>query len=176
MNPKSPKHSDFCTHIDNKEDKDILTRKLFDVNMRLFKTSQEYKNIVLHVCEYLKWSTVQEKEGYKRPHGWSGANAGIPFNIICVMNEGRPLIMINPRMRTDGEIQDVRSNCGSLTLTAPVTIYRQRFTYVEFYNEEGKFCEWHQIPPTPGFTIQHEVEHNLGILITDKPGPEAEES
>ncbi len=118
------RHSDYCTHIKNPEDKDVLTRKLFDVNMRLFNTSVQYQNIILSICNYIHWNTKTEKEGYKKPHGFSGANAGIPFNIIGV-NRGVTDIMINPKiLKTYGNKVESESNCGSLTLEKPIKIWR----------------------------------------------------
>lgn len=160
------KHLDYCTHMQFPEDQDILTRKLFDVNMRLFHSSKAYRLIVLESCQYLRWCTDTEKEGYKKPHGYSGANAGIPWNIIAVKVGEYPDVMINPKIINGrGAIKKVNTNCGSLTLDAPITIYREEFVTVEWYNTDGVF-QRAEFGPTPGFTIQHEIQHNLGTLIT----------
>ena len=76
------KHLDWCTHVQFESDKDILTRKNFDVNMRLFHANAEYRKIIQNISNYIGNCAVTTKEGYKTPHGWSGANAGFPFNII----------------------------------------------------------------------------------------------
>ena len=163
------KHSDFCTHIKNLEDKDILTRQLFDVNMRLFETSKEYREIIVSTCQYLTWLSKTPKEGYKNPHGFSGANAGIPFNIIAV-NRGNTDIMINPKiLKSYGTKIESESNCGSLTLEKPIKIIRDEFIDIEYFTIAGnKKIEKKIGRGQGGLTIQHEIQHNLGILITDK--------
>lgn len=164
------KHSDYCTHISNPEDVDVLTRPLFDVNMRLFATSAEYKAIVLQVCDYIKWCCETEKEGYKKPHGWSGANAGIPFNIIAVMRNGEAVVMINPKILNNmGRVIPVMSNCGSLTLPESIRVDRHKYINLAYYDTSGQFCYEAAVDRAEmGFTIQHEVDHNLGTLITDR--------
>lgn len=163
-------HKDYITHIDNLADRDVLTRKLFDVNMRLFSTSPEYKQLVLQVCSYIADLLANPCEGYTKPKGMSGANIGVPFNIIGIATADKPQVMINPRItRTYGSMVSASSNCGSLTLPAPITIKRHEFIDVEYYDTEGskhilkKVGREHH-----GFTIAHEVDHNLGLLITDR--------
>lgn len=159
-------HLDYCTHIQFKDDRDILTRELFDVNMRLFHSSEPYRILVLRACGYIQHCADTEKEGYKKPHGWSGANAGIPWNIIAIKSGEYPSVMINPKIVGGrGEYKKVKSNCGSLTLDKPREIHRQEFVTVEWFDETG--CPRRaEFGPTPGYTIQHEIQHNLGILIT----------
>lgn len=162
------KHLNYCTHISNPEDKDILTRQLFDVNMRLFETSPEYRKIIIDICLYLRFCSETEEEGYKKPHGWSGANAGIPFNIIAVNRGGFTNIMINPVItKYYGKEIEVQSNCGSLTLEKPASVLRAEFIDVEYFTIAGnKKIEKRIDRNKGGFTIQHEVQHNRGILIT----------
>lgn len=163
-------HSDYCTHIKYPEDKDVLTRPLFDVNMRLFETSPEYRKIVVEACKYIRLCGATEKAGYKRPHGWSGANAGIPFNIISVNRNGHTEVMINPIIKLSyGEKIISESNCGSLTLEKPIKITRHEFIDWEYFTIAGnKKTELKVDRKNGGLTIQHEVEHNLGILILYK--------
>lgn len=168
------KHSDYITHISNKEDIPYLKGKHFPVNMRLFRTSVEYKIIILHMCNYIRKLCLEEKEGYKKPHGMSSANAGLAFNIIGIARErGTPRaycqIMINPTIQEYyGDIEETASNCGSLTLETPIVVQRSQNVRVCWYDEEGnKHCNVFQ-KENGGFTIQHEVDHNNGILITDR--------
>ena len=95
------KHEDYVTHIDNSEDIIYLKTKHFPVNMRLFKTSLEYKNIILQQCSYIRERCLDTIEGYKKPHGMSSANLGLAHNIIGVaILRNKPgehcKIMINP--------------------------------------------------------------------------------
>ena len=163
-------HSDYCTHINNLEDKDILTRKLFDVNIRLFWGKSEYHTLITNICRFIAKSSMTEKKGYKKPHGWSGANAGIPFNIIAVNRNNKTDVMINPKiLKSYGRKIKSESNCGSLTLEKPIEIFRDEFIDIEYYTMVGvKIIEKEIGRSQGGFTIQHEIEHNLGILITDK--------
>lgn len=172
------KHSDICTHLDNEEDCDYLTRKLFDVNTRLFKTSKTYSKIVIDACIYMIWLADGEREGYKELHGFSGANAGIPWNIIVVNRKERADLMINPRITKSygGKVTSM-SNCGSLTLPEPIEIMRHKFIDLEYLTlEQNKRGEYELFPVTEtkvdrsngGLTIQHEVDHNLGILIFER--------
>ena len=94
-------HEDYITHINNPEDTVYLRTKHFPVNMRLFHSSPEYKAIILQQCEYIRSLCLDTKEGYKKPHGMSSANAGLAFNIIGItVNRNTPneycKIMINP--------------------------------------------------------------------------------
>lgn len=166
-------HSDYITHINNEEDVIYLRSKLLPVNMRLFYTSPQYKAIVLQCCEYIKFLCLSKMDGYKKPHGMSGANAAIPFNIIayCV-NRGTQNefinIMINPiiTQKYGNTIQSL-SNCGSLTLEDAIVVGRSEWIIIKFYDEEGVNHEMRINAANYGKTIQHEVDHNLGILITD---------
>ena len=157
------KHEDVCTLLKNLEDKDILTRKLFDVNLRLMKTSLEYKAIVLKACEYIRELAMTEREGYKKPHGFSGANAGIPWNIIALA-DGR--VMINPKILSNhnGEVTYGYSNCGSLLLPEPIKV--SRWTRITFEYWDRDLIRHAVAGHYP--TVQHEIDHNNGILITDR--------
>lgn len=173
-----PKHSDYVAHISNEEDIDVLTRPLFDVNMRLFKTSPDYKAIIANVCRYIRWSCLTKKEGYVQPRGMSCANMAIPFNIIGVKRGHLCTIMINPKIiRYYGKVIQTNSNCGSLTLLQPIPVNRYEFIDMTYYDEVGK--KWKETAIgryDGGFTIQHEVDHNRGILITDPSDREPSES
>jgi len=160
-------HFDWCTHVKFKEDLDILTRKNFDVNMRLFNSNSSYKNIILQCCAHIEFATLEEKEGYKKPHGWSGANAGIPFNIISFFDEDQFVVtMINPKIiRYSGVSKMIKTNCGSLTLTKSIEEPRDPLISVEYYDISGNKHIWENIGPTPGYTIQHEINHTRGILL-----------
>lgn len=168
------KHSDYITHIDNEEDRVYLKSKHFPVNMRLFKTSPEYKTIILQQCNYIKKLCLEEKEGYKKPHGMSSANAGLAFNIIGITRKRGTIyeyceIMINPEIIANGKesIQSL-SNCGSLTLDNPIQVWRDSYIEVKFYDTNGNIHINEYGRESGGFTIQHEIDHNLGILITDR--------
>ena len=167
------KHSDYVTHINNEEDVVYLKTKHFPVNMRLFKTSEQYKNIVLQQCEYIRELCLDVKKGYKKPHGMSSANLGLAHNIIGVTRnrlQGNEYckILINPRIvEYVGGLVETTSNCGSITLENPIKLKRNSEIIVNYFDEKGsEFVELFT-RETGAFTIQHEVDHNNGILITD---------
>lgn len=104
----------------------------------------------------------------------SGANVAIPFNIIAVVrNRGRQdeyvEAMINPRVvsYSEDKVKTV-SNCGSIRLPEPIEITRFKSVMVEWYTESGEKRTETFIRDNGGFTIQHEIDHNLGILIWDR--------
>lgn len=167
------KHEDYITHIKNKEDEVYLRQEHFPVNMRLFATSPEYKAIILQQCDYIRSLCLDTKDGYKKPHGMSSANAGLAFNIIGITRNRNQAdefcqIMINPVIdELQGYPVETKSNCGSLTLKEPITLLRKPKISVKYYTEKGSYHkEWFN-RSEGSFTIQHEINHNLGILITD---------
>lgn len=167
------KHLDVVTHINNKEDRVYLKTTHFPVNMRLFNTSEGYKEIILQQCRYIKLLCSTEKKGYKKPHGMSSANAGLSFNIIAFMearNTPREScrIMINPEvLEVYGEVVECTTNCGSLTLPESIVIKRHESIKVRYYDTTGTPYEEHFNRSQGSLTIQHEIDHNNGILITD---------
>lgn len=167
------KHSDYVTHINNEEDIVYLKTKHFPVNMRLFKTSLEYKNIILQQCNYIRERCLDTIEGYKKPHGMSSANLGLAHNIIGITrnrykNNEYCQIMINPIIVSRNiELIETESNCGSLTLEKPIKLKRNSSIIVQWYDENGLFHDNSIHKEEGAFTIQHEVDHNNGILITD---------
>jgi hypothetical protein len=166
--------SDHITHIDNKEDVPFLKNKLFDVNMRLFNSSVGYKGVIEVICNRLQWLALNKFDGYTLPYGISGANAGIPFNIIgIVRNRGefdaKCIIMINPKIEAYfGEIVETESNCGSIRLLNKIKVKRSSEVLVSYFGMDGKKVTKKFGRDEGSFTIQHEVDHNNGILITDR--------
>jgi peptide deformylase len=167
------KHEDYITHINNEKDLVYLKTKHFPVNIRLFKTSEQYKNIILQQCNYIRELCLDIKEGYKKPHGMSSANAGLSFNIIGItMNRNKPNeycnIMINPKIIHKSQSKIISfSNCGSITLEKPIQLERYSNIRVEWFDENGEYQnDWFN-REQGCLTIQHEIDHNLGILITD---------
>jgi peptide deformylase len=100
-------------------------------------------------------------EGYKKPHGFSGANAGIPFRIIALADG---TVMINPHFIHASGRKESISNCGSLTLKEPIKIYRFSRVVVCYVDMEGNFQQVEGYLPT----VQHEIDHCNGILITER--------
>lgn len=167
--------SDWLTHIDNKEDVPYLRSRLLDVNIRLLKSNIHYKKLVRGACDMLRMHALTQLEGYKLPHGTSGANLGIPWNILSYVRErGSPRawveVMINPKITSRStEMVEAESNCGSIRLTEPIKVMRHVWVDVRWYDMDKDYW-FHRIfrRENCGFTIQHEIDHNNGILITDR--------
>jgi len=167
------KINDYITFIDNPEDKTYLNSKLFPVNMRLFKSSREYNDLITRACDVIQKALMAQYEDYSRPYGMSGANCAIPFNIIAVFqNRGekneRTITMINPKiLHHSTKLVTSKSNCGSVRLKKSICIKRHATITVTWYDLFGKKHQGVFNRANGGFTIQHEIEHNFGILITD---------
>lgn len=165
---------DYLTYIDRDEDQVFLKKPLFNVNIRLFKYNYEYRKVIRACISYLKDVALIAFDDYPQPFGISGANLAIPFNIIGVVIErgtskARTEVMINPRIiEVSDDVAETLSNCGSLRLTRPIYIKRHQTIIVEYYDEDGnpRMQSFHK--DNGGYTIQHEVDHNNGILITDR--------
>ncbi len=169
-------HKDYITHLDQEGDETYLRQKHFPVNMRLFKTSLEYRTIIQQQCRYIQRLCLRKMDGYKLPHGMSSANAGLSFNIIAVQNprlrgtrQAIALVMINPEIRgTSKETEIALSNCGSLTLKEHIKVKRYSAVDVQYYDMDGTKKRTTFNRKEGSFTIQHEIDHNNGILITDR--------
>lgn len=158
----SLRHEDYCTFLTNPDDRDILTRPLFNVNLRLLKSSDGYRAIVQSCASYILWCAQTEKEGYSKPKGYSGANAGIPFNIVATAKGD---VLLNPKViQYSSACKETSSNCGSLLLKLPIWVRRPSHVVVEYYDLEGVRHTLSGFIPT----IQHEIDHNNGILILDR--------
>lgn len=163
--------------VQDKEDGDsILHSELFNVNMRLFNTNKKHNKLILNIIDYMKKIAKKRFENYTSAKGISGANIGIPFNIIGVKNKKNKWdFFINPTYLKRSPIKKtVKSNCGSLCLEKPIEIERHVWIKVEYYNLKGQ-KEFDYFSGSYGNTIQHEIDHNKGILITDKRKESIEE-
>lgn len=149
---------------------EMLHEKLFDVNIRLFKYNKEYRNMILGLLNYMKDLLNTKFEDYAELKGISGANVGIPFNLVVVKNGKGTLKMVNPSYTAIDTFdkRTVKSNCGSINLEESIEVERYREVSVCYHDEAG---ERHDITIDGAFasTVQHEIDHNNGILITDLP-------
>jgi peptide deformylase len=142
--------------VQNEEnDNDVLNRPLFDVNMRLYNT---------------EFVLEQQFDDYDDLKGISGANLGVPWNIIAYKWSNSVVVMINPKItHKSSQMVRVKSNCGSLRLPDCIEVERHVFIDCAWYDCDGSQKHQSKIGRQQGgLTIQHEVEHNQGILITSK--------
>lgn len=152
---------------------DILHNRSMPVNMRLYDTNDAYRSIVLDTMAHMMSVGSIEFDDYPKTQGISGANVGIPFNIVIVFTKEGRKIFINPEIieRSD-EMVTAKSNCGSVNLPEPIEIRRHKWVVVRWYDRVGlKHEDKFEIGdgrPVASATLQHEIEHNLGILVIDK--------
>ncbi len=168
------KNSDYMVQMREPEfDRDCLRRPLFKVNMRLFSSSEPYRKHILGIIDYMKWAMSQRWEDYESnpaggTFGISCANLGMAYNIIGWRKGQEFDFMINPQVvsRSENMIK-TRSNCGSIKLKEKIPVMRPGWVVVNYYDTEGKNLEKKFTGKECGFTIQHEIDHNNGKLITD---------
>lgn len=166
------KASETITHINNPEDVIYLKTKAFPVNMRLFHSSKSYRELINMCVKMVRDHALANYEDYKKPHGMSGANLAIPFNIIGIVEDrGKKTekcwIMINPEITSHGkEYVTNLSNCGSIRMKNPIEVVRHKVITVKYFTENGEESKCTCIRYSG--TIQHEIDHNNGILITDR--------
>jgi len=149
-------------------DVDILHRKLFDINIRLYKSSKEYNNIVNKIIKYMDKITSIKFDDYPAPKGISGANIGIPFNIIGVMQKNNKMqYFLNPHIiEVSLKLVIKETNCGSVKLKKPIKVKRHEWIKLQYYDLKGrKHTKRFDLPAAA--VIQHEVNHNEGVLIID---------
>ncbi len=111
---------------------------------------------------------LQEYTDYPKLLGLSGANVGIPFNIISICKNNEITHMLNPIItKVSKQTHCVQSNCGSLCLSEKVPVIRREWIEVSYYDITGRHHQDKFTFADGGSTIQHEIEHNKGILIID---------
>jgi peptide deformylase len=158
----------------NEFDRSILHRQAFDVNMRLFRTSPFFRQIIMDIVNYMDAHLNMAFEDYPAPRGVSGVTLGFPFNVIGFKNKNVNKFCINPKIvRVSAETLTQETNCGSLRLAKPVKVLRYAQIDLEYYSLKGdKVVELNIGRQDGGLTIQHEVAHGLGLCATEQQ-PEA---
>jgi len=150
------------------EQNQMLRIPLFDVNMRLYVDNAVYNDLVKNALDYMVQTLCTEFSDYPKIKGISGANLGIPFNLVIIRKEGSFIRMINPKYTaaTD-KVKVVESNCGSINLNKPIKVKRFKEIHVTYIAPNGRNMDT-IYSGRLGCTIQHEIDHNKGVLITDK--------
>jgi peptide deformylase len=155
-------------YLPEETDDSYLHVPLLAVNMRLFKSSRPYKRLILSIAKYMTDLSKKEFSDYPKLQGISGANLGIPFDIIGIMIEEELVIMINPVIvHYSDKKRIVKSNCGSLRLEKPIEVSRSKLITVSFFDINGCLKTKDYEGPIAS-TIQHEVDHNNGLTIEER--------
>ena len=167
----------------------ILTTPCLPVNIRLLCSSAAYYNVVRATVKHMENVMDMKFSDYASVQGISGANVGIPFNIVIInsLKDDQPkLCMLNPEVVwISSETTTSKSNCGSLCLDEKIEVIRPAEVTVRYYKAPKwlpskdvefpftlspvtqKFRRYKEMFYHPG-TIQHEIDHNNGILIVDR--------
>lgn len=147
-----------------------LHRPGFNVNVEMFRKNKRYNKIILGIIDYMILSLNTTFENYNPLKGISGANIGIPLNIVIV-SDGGNRIFINPVI-TDASAtkMTISTNCGSVNLSESIEKKRHTWIKIKWIDVKGilrkeKFAIKESKRMT--LTLQHEIDHNKGILITD---------
>jgi peptide deformylase len=152
-------------HMKSEDEKSYLHKPLFNVNMRLYNNNHEYRHMIRHIIEYMCEILYKEFNDYPSAKGISGANVGIPFNIIVAKEKDTGLRMINPGVIEESdETRIVKSNCGSLVLPEPIEVQRHKTVTVRFFDIDGE-SSTRKYKGALACTIQHEIDHNNGVTI-----------
>lgn len=155
-------------HVSGKDP--ILRKKLFNIPVVLIKSSENFRKLVRTLIAHMIYVMNLKYDDYAEVKGISGANIGVPYNIIIVKDkkDKKNIVMINPEIGNIGdEMVEVSSNCGSVVLKEPIKLRRYKRIIATWYSIlDGEYIV-HEFEGPLAYTIQHEVEHNLGCLITD---------
>jgi len=107
-------------------------------------------------------------EDYPRLLGISAANIGLTLNVLSIRHKSSRIDMINPTItKMSRKTRTLQSNCGSLNLPARFPVVRREWVEVSYYDTKGKHHQDRFKLGQGGATIQHEIDHNRGVLITD---------
>lgn len=155
---------------------DCLHRPLFDVDIKMFRENRIFNEIIHRIVDYMKIILCTNFKDYGKLKGVSGANIGIPFNIVAILYDGLIETFINPSIvRVSRSKTTISSNCGSLKLPKSVKVDRHSWIQVKWMDIKGVshkeyfttvgIANYNILPIAA--TLQHEIDHNKGILITD---------
>lgn len=151
--------------LDKSEQGEMLHRKLFDVNIRLYNKNKIYRALVLDTVQYMVKLCDCEFSNYAKLKGISGANVGIPFNIVVVDK----MVFLNPKIVTySSDTKVINSNCGSLRLPSKVNVTRSKSITVAYVDPYDGSQKTERYSGAIGSTLQHEIDHNNGITILDR--------
>lgn len=171
-NSSMPRITDYLVqdYEDTEFDKSTLHKPSFNVNMRIFRTSPFYRQIIADVINYMDSHLSMIYEDNSTPLGISGAKLSIPWNIIGFKCKGKNKFCINPKiLKVSKDTTETTTNCGALRLKKDIKVLRYNLIELEYYDLKGQRIVEANIGRYEGaFIIQHEVDHNLGICITDK--------
>ncbi len=154
----------------NEYDRECLSRACFNVNMRLYHVNVEYRKIITSIIDYMYLVLDTNFEDYPQETGVASSTLGIPFNIIAYKNKEIKKAMINPEIVERSLTKSTgKSNCGCCRLKNKIEIFRYDWISVRYYDRFGNLSADERLTKMEGgFTVQHEIDHNIGYTIVDR--------
>lgn len=156
---------------DQNDQSDMLSRQLFDVNIRLLKTNPVYKTLIwLNAC-YILWVLSREFTDYKDIKAVGAATVGVPYNIVAFRQaDNKMRTLVNPKIVDASTVLiSAKTNCPALMLEESIETKRPSWISIDYHDTDGNVYKAMKIERHQGaFSIQHEIDHNNGILITKR--------
>ena len=149
-------------------DKTPLSRESFPVNMRLYRVSSNYREIILALVRYMDEHLRTTFEDYPEPRGVAAANLGFPFKIIGYKKKPcENQFCLNPKItHRSVTMMSGQTNCGSLRLEQPLSIERHLTIDFEYYDLEGNLVMCKNVARGEGgFTVQNAIDSCNGLTI-----------
>lgn len=165
-----PRIVDYLVQESDKDGRNMLHNPVPDVDMRLFRSSPFYRQLIMDVVNYMDSHLSMSYEDNTAPLGISGAKLSVPWNIIGFKHKGKNKFCINPKItRYSTEGTETTTNCGALKLKQDIKVLRSNLINLEYFDLKGQRIIEKNIGRYEGsFVIQHEVDHNLGVTILDR--------
>lgn len=167
---EEPSVEDFVVQIYGLEDeKDILGRDTFDVNMRLFRLNKYYRCMVDHAVRLLSFVLLQTFNDHPNLSSLSGPKCGIPWSIIVYRpsNSVKTTVMINPVIIRHSPVSvAVKTRCACCSAgKEDRQVLRWQWIDVKYYDEHGGKQTIRSLTKSEGgYAIQHELCHLQGII------------
>ena len=153
-------------------DREILRRKSYNVNMRLYRANESYRKIIESIANHMFDAIGKNWVDYSAEKGVAAPVLGFPFRMIAVSlsTEYKPFVMINPKIfAVSDTMVPGRTNCGAIRLKSTIEVKRPSWISIRYYDLSGTQVVRDRILKTEGgHMIQHEIDHLDGILITDR--------
>ena len=146
----------------------MLRRPATDVDLKQYINTPE----LTRVCETLQ--KVAKQEGAV---GLAAQQCGVDARIVYI-EEPTNKCLINPiivERSPESEMQVWSEQCLVLPPTFEATVLRDAWVHVQYYTPEGRL-ETMRLKGEPARCLQHEMDHDRGILTLDHVGLEEMEN
>lgn len=141
-----------------------LTTPAVDVNIRLYKTNDDYRSLITHAIDYIIKTLKQDYTDYTNPRGISAVEIGVPWNIIAYKDNINVKVCINPKIVSRSKATTTsKTKCPS-SPNDTYSVERHDHIDITFFDLNGRRINQKNITRYQGgWCIQHEINHNRGI-------------